>query len=95
MSWVLDKGSSGITVAMDEVGSVTSSFNNFVRSAPTIRMFSDSTGGGVAGDLDTGCYKIADGEGDNRARCIRAFMVDSTTFFSEKAEYSFSELAGW
>ena len=95
MSWVLDKGGSGITIATDEVGSLTSSFENFIRSAPMIRKFSDSTGGGIiAGDLDTGGDKIADGEGDNRARCIGAFTVISTTFFSEKAEYSFSELGG-
>jgi len=59
-----------------------------------IRKFSDITGCGIAGDLDTGCDKIADGEGDNRARCIGAFTVDSTTFFSEKAEYLFSKLGG-
>jgi hypothetical protein len=42
LSWVLDKGSSGVTVATDEVGSVTGSFNNFVKSTPTIRKFSDT-----------------------------------------------------
>ena len=45
------------------------SFNNFIRSAPTIRKFSNSTGGSIAGDLDTGCDKIVNSEGDNRARC--------------------------
>ena len=94
MSWVLDKGSSGVTVATGEVGSTTGSFDNFIRSAPTVRKFSDSTGGGIASDLDTGCDRIAEGEGDNRARYICVFTVDSTTFFSEKAEYSFSELGG-
>ena len=89
MSWVLDKGSSGVTVATGEVGSTTGSFDNFIRSAPTVRKFSDSTGGGIiAGDLDTGGDKIADGEGDNKARCICTFMVDSSTFFSEKVDPS-------
>jgi hypothetical protein len=85
LSWVLDKGSSGVTIATDEVGSVTGSFNNFVRSAPMVSKFSDSTGCGIAGDLDTGCDKITDGKRDNRARCICAFTVDNTTFISEKA----------
>jgi hypothetical protein len=72
LSWVLDKGRSGVTVATDKVGSVTSSFDHFIRSAPTIRKFSNRTGGGIAGDLDTGCDKIANGECDNRARFIRS-----------------------
>jgi hypothetical protein len=94
LSWVLDKGSSGITVATDKVGSATGSFDNFIRSTPRVSKFSDSTGRGIAGDLDTGCDKIADSEGDNRARCICVFTVDSTTFYNEKTEYSFSELGG-
>ena len=50
-----------------------------------VSKFSDSTGCGIAGDLDTGCDKITDGKRDNRARCICAFTVDNTTFISEKA----------
>ena len=92
---MLDKGSSGITVAMDEVGSVTGNFDNFIKSAPMVSKSRDSTGRGIAGNLDTGCDEIGNSEGDNRAaRCICAFKVDSTTFFSEKAEDSFSKLGG-
>ena len=44
-----------------------------------VSKFSDSTGLGIAGNLDTGCDKIANGKGDNRARCICTFTVDSTS----------------
>ena len=60
-----------------------------------INKFSGSTQLGIAGNLDTGCDEITDGESDNRARCVGAFTVDSTAFFSEKkAEGSFDELGG-
>jgi hypothetical protein len=96
LSWVFDKGSSGITISTDEeVGSITSNFQNFIRAAPTVSKFSDSTGLSIAGNLDMGCDdEIANGEGDDRAKCICSFMVDSMTFFNEKAEDSFGELGG-
>ena len=78
----------------DEIRSITCNFNDFVRAAPTISKFSGSTQFCIAGNLDAGCDEITDTKVDNGARFVGAFAVDSTTFFSEKAEYSFSKLGG-
>jgi hypothetical protein len=82
LSEILDNGSSRITIRTDEIRSETCNFNDFVRAAPTISKFSDSTQFFIAGNLDTGCDEITDMKSDNRARFVGAFTVDSTTFFS-------------
>jgi hypothetical protein len=82
LSGILDNGSSRITIRTDEIRSITCNFDNFVRTAPTIGKFSDSTQLCIAGNLDTGCDEITDTKSDNRARFVGTFTVDSTTFFS-------------
>ena len=82
LNWILDNSSSRITIRTDEIRSITCNFNDFVRAAPTISKFSDSTQLCIAGNLDTGCDEITDTKIDNRARFVGAFAVDSTTLFS-------------
>jgi hypothetical protein len=80
LSWILDSGSSRITIRTDVIRSITCNFNDFVRAAPTISKFSNSTQFCIAGNLDTGCDEITDTKIDNRARFVGAFTVDSTMF---------------
>jgi hypothetical protein len=90
LSWILDNGSSRITIRTDGIRSITCNFNDFVRAAPTISKFSDSTQFCIAGNLDAGCDEITDTKVDNGARFVGTFMMDSTTFFSEEAKDSFN-----
>ena len=93
LSRILEQRRSGVAMAADKVGTEPSRFDDFIRATFTISEFSNSSGRGVAVNLDFSHDKVADSKGDRRAGGIGALAMDGTAFFGKQAEDLFGKLS--
>jgi hypothetical protein len=75
LSGICDNCSSRVTIGTDDIRFITYNFDNFVRTAPRINKFSNSTQLCIAGNLDTGCDEITDTKIDNRVRVVSSRLA--------------------
>ena len=79
-------------MSTDEIGAITGSLDNFVRTAFAVCELGYGTAGGVAVDLDTGHDKVTDFKSNRRPRFVGTLTVDGAAFLGKEAENLFGKL---
>jgi hypothetical protein len=93
---ILEEWCRGVAVmaTADKIGTITSSFNNFIRTGFVIGKFSNFTSSGITLNLDTGHNKIANSKCDGTVEFVDVFMTGCMVFFGEEVKDLLGEAGG-